>query len=284
MKLIPNLFKRYASFPIKVFFLSGLLVASAATVSAQDLDVPYVPTPDKVVERMLDLADVQPSDYVIDLGSGDGRIVIAAAKRGASGHGIDLDPDRIAEARENAASAGVGDQIMFMQQNIFDTDFSEASVITMYLLSSVNRKLRPELLDELQPGTKIVSHSFDMGEWEPDKEVVVSADNGSTTHDVYYWVIPAKAGGSWSWNQNGTSFTMDVSQDFQEISVNLTDGTGTNYEIQKAQLQGKRITVRASNGNQNHIFSGRVEGNNIYGMHQHHDGENKTFTSWSASK
>ena len=284
MKFISGTVKKYTLLSFKVFVLSGLLLASAFTASAQDLDVPYVPTPDKVVERMLDLADVQPSDYVIDLGSGDGRIVIAAAQRGANGHGIDLDPDRIAEARQNAEKAGVSNQIMFMEQNIFDTDFSKASVITMYLLSSINKKLRPELLDKLEPGTKIVSHSFDMGEWEPDKEVVVSANGGSSTHDVYYWVIPAKVEGTWTWTQNGTDFSMDISQHFQEVSVNLQDGSGTNYEIQKAKLQGKRLTVRATNGSQNYIFSGRVEGSNIYGMSQHHNGQEKMFQSWSATK
>lgn len=172
------------SFQLLVF--SGLLFAYSTPAMSQDLDVPYVPTPNDVVERMLDMVDVQPSDYVIDLGSGDGRIVIAAAKRGANGHGIDLDPKRIAEAKENASKAGVNDQIMFMQQNIFETDFSEASVVTMYLLPSVNQKLRPVLLDKLQPGTKIVSHSFDMGDWKPDKEEVVKSDDGSGTHEIYY--------------------------------------------------------------------------------------------------
>jgi len=283
MKLISGTAKKFTLL-LNVFVLGGLLLASTFTATAQDLDVPYVPTPDKVVERMLDLADVQPSDYVIDLGSGDGRIVIAAAKRGANGHGIDLDPDRISEARQNATKAGVNNQVMFMQQNIFDTDFSKASVITMYLLSSVNKTLRPELLDKLEPGTKIVSHSFDMGEWKPDKEVVVTTSNGSANHDIYYWVIPAKVDGTWSWSTNGTNFTMDITQDFQEVSVNLQDGNGTNYDIQKAKLQGKRLTVRATNGNQNYIFSGRVEGGNISGMIQHHNGQEKTFQSWSASK
>jgi len=283
MKLISGTAKKFTLL-LNVFVLCGLLLASTFTATAQDLDVPYVPTPDKVVERMLDLADVQPSDYVIDLGSGDGRIVIAAAKRGANGHGIDLDPDRISEARQNATKAGVNNQVMFMQQNIFDTDFSKASVITMYLLSSVNKKLRPELLDKLEPGTKIVSHSFDMGEWKPDKEVVVTTRNGSANHDIYYWVIPAKVDGTWSWSTNGTNFTMDITQDFQEVSVNIQDGNGTNYDIQKAKLQGKRLTVRATNGNQNYIFSGRVEGGNISGMIQHHNGQEKTFQSWSASK
>lgn len=275
--------KKYIIHAIQAIVFGGLVFAYLPDTTAQDLDVPYVPTPNKVVERMLDVTDVQPSDYVIDLGSGDGRIVIAAAKRGASGHGIDLDPERIAEARENARNAGVEDQIMFMEQDIFETDFSEASVITMYLLPSINKKLRPDLLDKLQPGTEIVSHSFDMGEWKPDKEFTVN-QNGSGSHEVYYWVIPAKASGTWNWTHNGRQFTMDIDQNFQEISVHLTDTDGSTFDIKKAQLQGKRITVRATSGRQNFIFSGRIEGDKIYGMMQNHDSENKTFYQWSATK
>ena len=282
--------KLFRTFPKQVvaslqyLVLVALLFILPQSLVSQDLDVPYVPTPDKVVERMLDLADVQPSDYVIDLGSGDGRIVIAAAKRGASGHGIDLDPDRISEARNNASNAGVDNQIMFMEGNIFETDFSEASVITMYLLPSVNKKLRPELLSKLTPGTEIVSHSFDMGEWKPDKEVVVETGTGSGSHEIYYWVIPAKVNGTWTWAHNGTDFSMDVKQKFQEITVNLSDGNGNNYSIEKAQLQGRRLTVRATNGTQTYILSGRVEGNQIIGMMQNHNGDEKTFTKWKAAK
>lgn len=259
-----------------------LLISATISADAQDLDVPYVPTPYDVVERMLDMADVQPNDYVIDLGSGDGRIVIAAAKRGACGHGIDLDPQRIAEARENATTAGVDEQVMFMEQNIFETDFSEASVITMYLLPSINLKLRPVLLEKLRPGTKVVSHSFDMNEWIADKEVTVESTNGMQNHDIYYWVIPAKVNGEWTWSVEGVEFSMEVTQKFQEIAVTLSDENGTSYDILKANLQGPRITLRVTNGSQNYIFSGRVEGDQIHGMMQHHNGQEKTFSKWMA--
>lgn len=265
-----------------VLIILGFTLTSVSHVTAQDLDVPYVPTPENVVERMLDLTDVESSDYVIDLGSGDGRIVIAAAKRGANGHGIDLDPERIAEARKNARSEGVDDQIMFMEGNIFDTDFSEASVITMYLLPSVNKKLRPELINKLQPGTQVVSHSFDMGSWKADKKVIVN--NNGRSHDIYYWVIPAQAEGTWSWDYRNTNFKMSVNQRFQEVSVKLTDNSGAFFDIHKAELKGKRLTVRASNGDQNYIFSGRVEGDRVYGMMQHHNDQEKNFSQWSATK
>jgi SAM-dependent methyltransferase len=230
---------------------------------------------------MLDLADVQPCDYIIDLGSGDGRIVIAAAKRGATGHGIDLDPQRIAEARDNARKAGVADQLMFMEQNIFDTDFSRASVITMYLLPSVNKRLRPELLDKLEPGTRVVSHSFNMGEWDPDQEVVVEDDGGSE-HQIFYWVIPAKLEGTWQWSYNGTTFDMNIHQNFQHISVTLSDDNGNGYEIKKAVVQGKRVSIQAANGSQRYILSGKVEGSNIVGIMQNHDTNENSFASWEA--
>ncbi len=278
----PTSGKSLYHYSLVVSILVGLTFISASHVTGQDLDVPYVPTPNNVVERMLDLTDVKSSDYVIDLGSGDGRIVIAAAKRGANGHGIDLDPERIAEARENARREGVDDQIMFMEEDIFDTDFSEASVITMYLLPSVNKKLRPELINKLQPGTQVVSHSFDMGSWKADKKVVVK--NNGRSHDIYYWVIPAQTEGTWTWSYNGNNYNMTVNQRFQEISVKLTDGSDTFFDIHKAELKGKRLTVRASSGDQNYIFSGRVEGDKVYGMMQHHNGQEKSFSKWSATK
>jgi len=274
---------RYLIVITQLFLCFWVLYFLPHKTYGQNLDVPYVPTPAQVVERMLEIADVQSSDYIIDLGSGDGRIVIAAAKRGASGHGIDLDPKRVAEAKENALKAGVDGQVMFKKENIFDTDFTEASVITMYLLPSINKKLRPELLANLRPGTKVVSHSFDMGKWKPDKEIEVEG-NGTNTHDVYYWVIPASVHGSWTWEYNGQSFTMNVDQEFQEISVDLQDSNGNNYNIDKAKLQGKRISLQVSNGNRHYILSGHVEGNEINGVLQNHNGENKVLATWKASQ
>ena len=149
-------------------------------------DVPYVPTPEAVVEVMLDMAKVGPEDVVYDLGSGDGRIVIAAAKRGARGVGIDIDPERIREANANAKSAGVTDKVKFIEGDLFDADIHDATVVTMYLLPEVNLKLRPKLMKELKPGTRLVSQSFHMGEWQPQK----TEDVGYIK--VYYWTIPAK--------------------------------------------------------------------------------------------
>ncbi|HUG76415.1 MAG TPA: class I SAM-dependent methyltransferase, partial [Burkholderiales bacterium] len=144
-----------------------LLIVSLALAPALARDVPFVPTDQKVVEKMLELARVGPRDIVYDLGSGDGRIVIAAAKKGARGVGVDIDPQRIEEARENARAAGVEDRVRFVQGDLFKADIGDATVVTLYLLSTVNQRLRPKLLAELRPGTRIVSHAFDMGDWHP---------------------------------------------------------------------------------------------------------------------
>lgn len=166
--------------------VSAALMPSAwARKDAPKLDVPYVPTPQEVVDRMLEIAKVGKNDLVYDLGCGDGRMVVTAAKRyGARGVGIDIDPARIAEARANAARAKVAERVRFSLGDLFKTDLSEATVVTLYLLNSINRELRPQLWRQLKVGTRVVSHAFDMGdEWPPEKTEVVS---GST---IYYWTI-----------------------------------------------------------------------------------------------
>lgn len=158
------------------------------SIGQEGKDVIWVPTPDSLVEAMLDVAKVTPSDYVIDLGSGDGRIVIAAAKRGARAVGFEFNPDMVALSRRNAEKEGVSDKATFVNADLFESDFSKATVITMYLLPQLNLKLRPKLLD-LKPGTRIVSHAFTMGEWNPDKTV---EREGRT---AYLWIVPAKTEG-----------------------------------------------------------------------------------------
>jgi SAM-dependent methyltransferase len=154
-------------------------------------DVPYVPTPQNVVDEMLTLANVTKNDVVYDLGCGDGRLVITAVKKfGAKrGFGVDIDPQRITESNENAKTAGVTDRVSFAVQDLFQTDLKEASVVTLYLLPAVNLKLRPKLLSDLKPGTRVVSHSFDMGDWKPDKTIIVQP-GGQILH---LWTIPAKS-------------------------------------------------------------------------------------------
>lgn len=147
-------------------------------------DAPFVPTRHEVVAEMLRVADVGPGDVVYDLGCGDGRIVIAASERGARGIGVDIDPHRVRESQQNAATAGVSDRVEFRQQDLFEADLREATVVTLYLLSSVNLRLRPKLLNELRPGTRIVSHNFTMGDWRPERTVPVGG------HTVYLWTVP----------------------------------------------------------------------------------------------
>jgi len=155
------------------------------------LDVPYVPTPQSVVDKMLEMAQVTDKDVVYDLGCGDGRIVVTAAQKyGARGVGVDIDPQRIKESNANAKAAGVTQQVRFLRQDLFMMDLKEATVVTLYLLPEINLKLRPKLFKELRPGTRIVSHDFDMGDWKPEKTVKVT-DQG-TEHTLYYWTIPAK--------------------------------------------------------------------------------------------
>lgn len=150
-------------------------------------EVPYVPTPQTVVDEMLKLAAVTKDDVVYDLGSGDGRIVITAAKKyGARGVGVDINPERVKEANANALQAGVTDRVKFLAQDLFETNLKEASVITLYLLPAVNLRLRPKLWNELKPGSRVVSHSFDMGDWKPDKTVEIEGAK------IHFWVIPDK--------------------------------------------------------------------------------------------
>lgn len=266
---------------------SLLILSTAVLVSssnAQNLDVPFVPTPQPVVDRMLEIAQVEPGDYVMDLGSGDGRIVIAAAKLGATGHGVDLDPDRIKEARENAVNEGVDDKVMFLQKNIFDTDISQASVVTMYLLSSVNLKLRPTILETLRPGTRVVSHSFDMGDWDADGSYDVESSMGRG-HDVYLWIVPADARGSWSWDLDGRSHSLEVSQRYQEIGLELSAG-GSSKETSNEVLRGRRISFRVTDGDRHYNYSGRIEGDTISGTVQIHTGndDDDRIMNWKAAR
>lgn len=165
----------------------SLTQTNITTIEPQERpgDVPYVPTPQSVVDAMLSVAKVTKDDVLYDLGSGDGRIVITAAQKyGARGVGVEINPELIQEANTNAQEAGVSDRVKFVQQDLFKSDFSEATVVTLYLLPDINIKLRPQLFEQLKPGTRIVSHAFDMGEWEPEQTLKV---DGRT---IYYWVIP----------------------------------------------------------------------------------------------
>jgi len=196
------------------YALAVIAVLGSSPALAQQeprLDVIYVPTPQPVVDRMLDMAQVKPGDYMIDFGSGDGRIVVSAAERGARGYGVDINPKRISEANENAQKAGVTDKVTFKVANLFEEDLSKADVMAMYLLTDINLRLRPKILDTMKPGTRIVSHAFDMGEWEPEQRDTVANKN------VFFWIVPAKVQGKWQ-VEDDEKFTLDLDQKFQMVS------------------------------------------------------------------
>ncbi len=206
-------------------------------VSAQPkLDIHFVPTPHEVVKRMLELAKVTADDIHYDLGSGDGRIVIAAVKdfKAKKGVGIDLDPQRIKEANENKAKAGLGDNVTFREQNIFETDLREASVVSMYLLTSINIRMRPKLLAELKPGTRIVTHAFNMGEWKAEHEESVGG------YQVYLFIVPANLTGKWALSDGERNIGLDLKSDFTELSGTATIN-GKSAEVKNGKITGIKI-------------------------------------------
>src|SRR5688572_21826247 len=269
-------------------FAGGLVCAAEPTV-------PYVPTPQEVVERMLEMAKVGPQDYLIDLGSGDGRIVVTAAKKfGARGFGVDLNPVRIKESVENAAAAGVSDRVAFHQRNLFETDLSDATVITMYLLPRVNLELRPKLL-ALKPGTRLVSHDFSMDDWKPDEfaSIDVKEKYGSTGGNsaVYFWIVPAKVDGPWQWQLavggKPQAYELALEQKFQMIAGTVRLN-GQSVKLQDAQLRGDQISFSFTadvNGNAlKHDFEGRVSGNAIDGSVRLAGSRSQGQLEWNAAR
>jgi SAM-dependent methyltransferase len=180
---------------VAALILSASLAAAQSTQPRREPDVPYVPTTEEAVQAMLKLADVKKTDIVYDLGCGDGRIVIAAAKEyGAHGVGIDINPQRVREAKENAKKAGVETLVHFEENDLFEADIHEASVVTLFLLESINMRLRPKLLKDLRPGTRVVSNTFGMGDWKPDQELTVGnpSEEFTLSQKLYLWIVPAR--------------------------------------------------------------------------------------------
>lgn len=252
-------------------------------------DVPYVSTPYEVVEEMLGIAGVNKDDMLYDLGCGDGRIVITAAKKyGCRGVGVDLDPQRIKESKENAVKESVENQVKFIQQDLFEADISEATVMTLYLLSSVNLKLRPRLLRELKPGTRIVSHDFSMGDWEADMEKDVFV--GSDRHHIYFWVVPADVAGTWRWSVNAgndqINYEMEITQKFNKVRAILNSGE-SKRGIEDFHLDGDRVSftlkqsLRGKDAEMS--FEGQVDGDNINGSVVLMTGEQEEY-EWKARR
>jgi SAM-dependent methyltransferase len=264
--------------------LAALLLCFNGTAQAQKFepqvgqagkDVIWVPTPDDVVDRMLTMAQVTPSDFVIDLGSGDGKIAIHAARKfGARALGIEYNPDMVKLSQNNAQAAGVAGKASFRNADIFTTDFSQASVITMYLLPGLNMKLRPQILS-MRPGTRVVSHSFTMEDWEADE---ISTVDGRRS---YFWVVPANVMGSWTLETNGQRTDLTFEQTFQKVNGTVALGA-VHGGLRDSRLRGASISFAFVDGSGvRRDYTGRVGGTRMEGSFRDEKGQEGR---WTASK
>jgi SAM-dependent methyltransferase len=262
---------------------AAFTAVAPASAQTPTPDVPFVPTPQVVVDEMLRLAGVGPSDFVIDLGSGDGRIPITAAKKfGARAMGVEIDEHLIYQSEERARQAGVEKQVQFLMQDLFKTDLSRATVITMYLLPNVNRRLRPQLLG-LAPGTRIVAHDFDLDDWKPDAQVTIRKN-------VFLWIVPARAAGRWRGSLDlpggARNLEVELTQRFQEID-GLARMDGRVVQLWEARLRGDRISFvlvdDADRDNEAGLyFEGRIAGGAIEAQVARGVGNARTSLKWRA--
>lgn len=285
----------------KILFLNTILIAAGFTLQlppearAQpaphwQFDVPFVPTPYVVIEEMLRLANVGAQDFVMDLGSGDGRVLITAAKKfGARGVGVDLDGELVAESIAAAAAAGVADRVKFLQQDLFKTDISQATVITMYLLPGVMMRLRPLLL-ELKPGTRLVSHDFRLEDWNPDVTTQIRKN-------AFLWIVPAKVAGKWDLkftlpgadsSTTAHSITLELRQKFQEVD-GFARFDGRHAQVWESRLSGDRLSfVIVDDRDRDHeaalYFEGSVSGDVIEGSFRRGNGNALTVHGWRAQR
>lgn len=270
-----------------------LCVAAAAPCMAQDydggFDVPFVPTPTEVVTEMLRIAEVGPNDILYDLGCGDGRIVITAASElGASGIGIDIDPERIEDSRQNAATSKVTDRVQFIQQDLFQAEIGDATVVSLYLLPTINLRLRPKLFSDLAPGVRVVSHNYHMGEWQPDR--VLELPGEWRSHIVYYWIVPANVSGTWKWTL--PTVTGDrvnefvVNQQFQ-YARGTCSGDDTMAAVKDIVVDGDSLRFTVEHDLRDRIvavsYEGRVRGNTIEGVASQ-AGYKDHSISWTAER
>jgi SAM-dependent methyltransferase len=255
------------------------------------LDVPYEPSHPQVVEAMLRMANVGPNDVVYDLGCGDGRIVVAAAKKfGARGVGIDLDPQRIREAEENARIEGVAKRVRFICGDIMNARFKDATVVALYMLDEINLRLRPRLFDQLPPGARIVSHAFKMDDWEPDRTL---RHPRARSNMLYLWIVPARAGGRWRWTnprgQGRADLSLTIEQEFQVINRAVLAVEGASaVKVTRAQLSGNRIIIAADvsiSGSETIVrLDGIIEGDRIKGKQVWVGGPFNGTRAWAAQR
>lgn len=270
--------------PLSIAPAALLLLAPAAAAQDISRDVPYVPTPPAVVQAMLRVAQVGPDDVVYDLGSGDGRIVIAAARDyGARGTGIDIDAELVEEATRNARRAGVEDRVRFLRQDLFETDLREATVVTLYLLPMVNLRLRPKLLQELRPGTRVVSHAFDMDEWEPDHELEVEQRR------IMFWTIPEQVMGGWEWTapaDPARRMSAMLDQRFQRVTGTVRDPAAGAATVEEGRVEGSRLSFTVVEHRAGETlrsrYQGTVEGDRIIGTVEVEGSGGVSVFPWSA--
>ena len=283
---------------MRLFFFSILFCATAAVSSQSwawdDGTTPFVVSPDAVVERMLYLAQPKAGERLVDLGSGDGRIVIEAAKRyGAKGYGVDIDPRLVKLATENAKRAGVESLASFEVKDLFETDLRGVSVVTMYLLPEVNLQLVPRFIEQLKPGARIVSHDYDLGPWPFDEMIELALEEKMVgplgRSRVFLWVMPADARGKWSSDlpDLGGRWQFDIKQTYQMLDMNVRAG-GSNMVVRGARMRGEeiRLAITGVVGDKgyNTLFAGKVTGDRIEGNVRISDGENYKTVPWAASR
>ena len=270
--------------------MAGLWLSVWAQPQPKKPDVEYVPTPHHVVAEMLRLAAVTPTDVVYDLGCGDGRVLIAAAQvYNARGVGVDIDPQRIEESRANARQASVVDRVQFLQQDLFETDIREATVVTLYLLPQLNRQLRPKLFSDLRPGTRVVSHDFDMGDWQPDR--VIHIPGATYEHTVFYWIIPASVDGRWQMSvptpTGERRYGLRIQQRYQEVRGTVS-AEREAILITNATLTGDLLRFSVITGIQGEevqmSFDGRVSGDAIRGSVEVHGGAMAGRYDWTSQR
>ncbi|NOR22090.1 MAG: methyltransferase domain-containing protein, partial [Candidatus Aminicenantes bacterium] len=288
----------------------ALIFLSRAPAQQKKPEAPYVSTPDEVVAEMLRIANVDKDDVLYDLGCGDGRIVITAAKMfGCRGVGIDIDPERIIESRENAIKAGVSDKVRFIQMDLFEAEIREASVVTIYLLSGVNLRLRPKLFLELGPGSRVVSHEFSMGKWEPDVTSSVKTENYRDpylfnywdeqiadswhTHTLYLWIIPGNVKGTWKLIipdiTGNDKVTLRFDQEFQQVRGQVLEGASSiSVLIKDVKIRGNMLLFtleRKLKGRTESLhFEGIIQGNTMRGTMEIEGGPGKGKIKWTARR
>ena len=276
-----------------LLYLAALSFSALAQDAVKELDTPYVPTPQAVVDRMLELAQVKSGETVVDLGSGDGRIMIEAARKyGARGFGVEIDPRLVQRSKEAAARAGVAGRVRFLQQDLFKTDFHEANVLTLYLLPDVNLALRPKILAELKPGSRVVSHDYAMGDWLPDAHETVPAPDKTVgarkESQVYLWTVPARMEGEWALavrSEGKTRFMrLSLEQRYQILSGSIGIAGGKSLRLPEAKMHGDelRLVLPASVvGEEEVVLTGRVAAGSASGTARTPRG---TESAWSAKR